>query len=60
MYIKVVYFSGEYDFWAYNIYSNKNRIVCESAGLWHTKAGAVRAAIKLAIDLDIDYRETKL
>ena len=60
MYIKVVYFSGEYDFWAYSIYSNKNRIVCESAGLWHTKDGAIRAAIKLAIGLDIDYRETKL
>ena len=60
MYIKVAHFNGVRDCWTYNIYSDKNRIVCESAGLWWTVRGAVCAAIKLAIDLDIEYKETGL
>ncbi len=42
----------------YNIYSDKNKIVCESTKRWRTSGGAVRAAIKLAVALGIEYRES--
>ncbi len=44
----------------YNIYAANNIIICRSINGWQTIGGAVRAAIKLAIDLGIEYRETKL
>ncbi len=59
MYIKVRKLIPWDKQWDYVICSDKKRIICTSIESWKTVGGAVRAAIKLAIDLGIEYRETK-
>ena len=57
MYIKVKSWSNMYE---YYIYTANNIAICRSISAWQTVGGAVRAAIKLATDLRIEYKETKL
>ena len=58
MYIKVRKWAGHaYD---YAIYAANNVQICTAVSSWQTIGGAVRAAIKLATALEIEYREAKL
>ena len=58
MYIKIRKWSiGIYE---YHIYTTNNVKICSSTNNWRTIRGAVCAAIKLATDLGIEFRETEL
>ena len=57
MYIKVRKLKWWGDCWDYAIYSGKKRIACTSVQSWQKIGGAVRAAVKLATDLGIEYQE---
>lgn len=57
MYVKVRKPAWGPGLWDYVIYSDKKRIICVSKEWWATVGGAARAAIKLATDLGIEFRE---
>ncbi len=57
MYIKIYPLANYY---AYAIYAANHKRICESFNYWEKKSRAIKAAIKLAIDLDIEYKETGL
>lgn len=56
MYIKIRSLASD-NFYSYVIYAANHKRICESFNYWQTIGGAVRAAIKLAIDLGIEFRE---
>ena len=58
MYIKIRKWGST--LWEYCIYSANNARICSSTSSWGTVGGVVRAAVKLATDLGIEYKETKL